>query len=129
MMARERIRVVVADDDARLLEMLSGLLDDLGYEVTAAVPDGQAAVDSCLQDRPDLALLDQRMPVMSGIEAAKQLHRLVPTLPVVILSAYDDAGLQQAARDAGAVTYLVKGCTASEIADVIDRAAGTDPSV
>lgn len=121
----ERLRVVVADDDARLLEMLSGLLDDLGYEVTAAVPDGRAAVDRCLRDRPDVVLLDQRMPVMSGIEAAEQLHRYAPGLPVVILSAYDDAGLQDAARDAGAVSYLVKGCTASEISEAIDRAVGT----
>lgn len=121
---RERLRVVVADDDERLLEMLSGLLDDLGYEVTAALPDGRAAVEHCLRDRPDLALLDQRMPVMSGIEAARQLNRLAPGLPVLILSAYDDAGLQEAARGAGAVTYLVKGCTASEISTAIDRAAG-----
>lgn len=120
----ERLRIVVADDDARLLEMLSGLLDDLGYEVTAAVHNGRAAVDRCLRDRPDVVLLDQRMPVMSGIEAAEQLHRRFPDLPVVILSAYDDAGLQDAARDAGAVSYLVKGCTASEISEAINRAVG-----
>lgn len=114
------LRLVVADDDDLLREMLSGLLGDLGYDVVAAVADGDAAVRACLELRPDLALLDHRMPVLTGIEAAGRLHQQLPALPTVILSAYDDDGLQRAARDAGATNYLVKGCTAAQIAEAIE---------
>ncbi|MBE7187098.1 ANTAR domain-containing response regulator [Jatrophihabitans endophyticus] len=121
-MTGRSLRLVVADDDELLREMLSGLLGDLGYEVVAAVGDGAAAVQASLEHRPDLTLLDHRMPVLTGIEAARQLHDRLPALPTVILSAYDDVGLQRAARDAGATSYLVKGCTAAQIAEAIEAA-------
>ncbi len=118
-----RTRLLVADDDERLLTMLAGLLEDLGYDVAATAPDGRSAVDRCLSDPPDVAILDQRMPGLSGIDAAKELKQRLPQLPIVILSAYDDPGLQEAALQAGVATYLVKGCSAAEIAAVIDRAS------
>ena len=121
-MTGRALRLVVADDDDMLRDMLSGLLGDLGYDVLAAVADGAAAVQACVEQNPDVALLDHRMPVLTGIEAARQLHQHLPMLPIVILSAYDDAALQRAARDAGATKYLVKGCTAAQIAEAIEAA-------
>lgn len=121
-MTGRSLRLVVADDDDLLRDMLSGLLGDLGYTVVAAVADGAAAVQASLEHRPDLVLLDHRMPVLTGIEAAGRLRDELPGLPIVILSAYDDAGLQRAAREAGATSYLVKGCTAAQIAEAIEVA-------
>jgi len=118
------VRLVVADDDERLRDMLVGLLDDLGYEVVGSYPDGLRAIEHCRVSRPDVVLLDHRMPGLSGAETAQRLHELDASLPVLILSAYDDAGLQNAARQSGVVDYLVKGCTAAEITAAIDLAAG-----
>lgn len=122
MTATTTIRIVLADDDDLVREMLSGLLDDLGYEVVSSSADGRTAIEQCLADRPDVVLLDHRMPTMSGAEAALELRDRLPELPVIILSAYDDAGLQQAARRSGVFRYLVKGCTAAEISDAISAA-------
>jgi CheY-like chemotaxis protein len=121
---RRPTTVIVADDDERVREMLVGLLDDLGYRVAAAFPEAPAAIAACVDDPPDVVLLDYRMPGMSGTEATTRLRELVPALPVVLLSAYDDAGVQEAARAAGASAFLVKGCTAQEISDAIDEAVG-----
>ena len=118
------VRVVVADDDERLRDMLVGLLDDLGFDVIGSVPDGPSVLESCRRAVPDVVLLDNRMPGLSGSDTAARLREEHPQLPVVMLSAYDDPGLQAAARQAGAVAYLVKGCSASEIADTLDAAAG-----
>lgn len=116
------IRVVVADDDDRLRDMLVGLLEDLGYDVTGSFPDGAAAIAFCASTPPDVVLLDHRMPQLSGAETAARLRAEHADLPVVMLSAYDDPGLQTAARQAGACAYLVKGCTAREITETLSAA-------
>lgn len=114
--------VIVADDDVHVREMLVGLLDDLGYRVVGAFAEAAGAVRACVAEPPDVVLLDHRMPGMSGTEAAAVLRGMVPDLPVIVLSAYDDAGLQRAARDAGVSAFLVKGCTAQDISEAIDNA-------
>lgn len=129
MTATATIRIVLADDDDLVREMLSGLLEDLGYHVVSTSADGRSAIDQCLAVLPDVVLLDHRMPRMSGAEAALELHDRLPGLPVIILSAYDDAGLQQAARRSGVFRYLVKGCTATEISDAITAAVAARVSM
>ena len=115
-------RLVVADDDDQLLDMLVLLLEELGHEVLATGRTGAEAVDAALREDPDVVLMDLRMPEMSGIEAASALRSAAPRLPVVLLSAYDDAGLQEAAADAGVVGYLVKGCSARSLQGAIEQA-------
>jgi DNA-binding NarL/FixJ family response regulator len=122
---KDRVRIVVADDDEGLRGILVGLLDDLGYQVEGAFGDAGAAIARCVSDTPDLVVFDQRMPGMSGLEAARTLQGLLPELPVILLSAYDDAGLQSAATAAGVSAYLVKGCSAADIVAAVDRA--TEP--
>lgn len=128
MTTTETIRVVLADDDTTVREMLVGLLEDLGYAVIAAAADARSAIEHCLSEPPDVVLLDHRMPLLSGSDAAAELHQRVPGLPVIILSAYDDPGLQSAASQAGVFRYLVKGCTAAEISAAISDAVLPRPA-
>jgi DNA-binding NarL/FixJ family response regulator len=68
---------------------------------------------------PDVVLMDLRMPVLNGLEATKRIKDRGLRIEVVILSAYDDPGLTEGAQDAGAFAYLVKGCPAQMIVEVI----------
>lgn len=116
-------RLVVADDDRELLGMLVLLLEELGHEVLAVGHTGQDAVAAAERERPDVVLMDLRMPEMSGIEAAAILQERMPGLPVILLSAYDDPGLQERAAAAGVDAYLIKGCSAQSLnAAVLDAA-------
>lgn len=117
------VRLVVADDDALVRGSLRQVLEASGFRVVAEGSDGAEAVDAVDRHLPEVVLLDQRMPVMDGIEATRVIRRHHPTIQVVMLSAHDDPGLQAAAAEAGAVTYLVKGCRSSEIREAITRAA------
>lgn len=108
-------RLVVADDDAVLREALCDLLEDGGFVIVGQARTGQEAVDLARDLRPDLLLMDLRMPELTGLEAATLLRAEAPTLPVVILSAYEDVGLQIAAEQIPVAAYLVKGCTAREL--------------
>jgi DNA-binding NarL/FixJ family response regulator len=122
----ERIRVVVADDQTVVREgvtLLLGLTDDL--EVVAAVADGEQAVAAVLEHRPDVALLDLRMPRVDGVEATRQVREGAPEVKVVILTTYaDDASILAALR-AGAIGYLTKDAPGEEIERAVrDAAAG-----
>jgi DNA-binding NarL/FixJ family response regulator len=116
-------RLVVADDDVELLEMLVLLLEELDHEVLATGRNGREAVAAAVRERPDVVLLDLRMPEMSGLEATELLREVAPELPVVLLSAYDDPGLQERAAAAGVHTYLVKGCSAQSLHAAVEAAA------
>ena len=96
--------ILVVDDDRLVLAALSRGLRDAGYRVSAAA-DGESALKIVDEDAPDLALLDMRMPGMSGIELARQLRERVPFL---FLSAYGDTDTVREAAEQGALGYLVK---------------------
>jgi DNA-binding NarL/FixJ family response regulator len=112
-------RIVVVEDDDRVRTDLCHTLRDLGFEVLAQGVDGRQAVVLASQLRPDVMLLDLRMPTMGGIEAARSIAELGLPIKVVILSAYDDPALSTAAREVGVYAYLVKGCSATLIRDVL----------
>lgn len=128
------IRVVLADDQPVVRDGLALLLsasDDI--EVVAAVADGAAAVERCVAERPDVALLDLRMPVLDGAAATQQLREQVPETKVLVLTTFaDDAAMLPALR-AGAVGYLTKDASSEQLVGAIrDVAAGRtvlDPAV
>ncbi len=103
-------RVLIADDDAALRNVLAGLLEDLGWSVVGSVGDASTAVSESRRLDPDAVILDHRMPGLSGSSAVPLIDA-----PVILLSAYDDPSIQEAAVASGAVAYLVKGCSAGEI--------------
>jgi DNA-binding NarL/FixJ family response regulator len=118
------MRVVVADDSVLLREGIIRLLRENGCEVVAAVGDGPAFVDAVVAHRPDVALVDVRMPPShtdEGLRAAVQVRALVPGLPIVVLSQYVEVSYADdlLADRGGAMGYLLKDRVA-DVADFID---------
>jgi len=116
-----RGRVVVAEDEALIRLDLVELLNDEGYEVVGQASDGEAAVAMARELEPDLVVMDVKMPVMSGIEAAEIIsdERIAP---VVMLTAFSQRDLVEQAREAGAMAYVVKPFDASDVVPAIEMA-------
>jgi response regulator NasT len=115
------VRVVIAEDEALIRMDLAEMLADEGYEVVGQAGDGQKAIELARELRPDLVILDVRMPVLDGIAAAEVIagERIAP---VVILTAFSQRDLVTRARDAGAMAYLVKPFQRSDLVPAIEMA-------
>ncbi len=116
------LRVLAVDDDRGFREEIRELLEEEGFDVVGEAGDGAEAVDLAARLHPDVILMDLRMPNIDGIEATRLIKSEQPMTQVVMLSAYDDPGLQDGAGEVGVYCYLVKGCRASLIKDVLLRA-------
>lgn len=116
-------RVLVADDHAVLRDSLRVALTDAGLEVVGEAQDGQEAVELAVELRPDLVLMDLTMPVLDGLEATRRLRSRVPRTRVVILTMHADEDLFCRAREAGAVGYLVKDASLTEVVASVQSAA------
>lgn len=119
--ARRPLRVVVAEDEALIRMDLVEMLSEEGYEVVGQAPDGEVAVTLAEQERPDLVVLDVKMPRLDGISAAQRIaeQRIAP---VVILTAFGQRELVERARDAGAMAYVVKPFTKDDLVPAIEMA-------
>jgi len=117
----ERTRVIIADDESLIRMDLREMLTNLGYLVVGEVSDGRSAVNQARELRPDILIMDIKMPDMDGIEAAKILteERIAP---VVLLSAYSQRDLVDRAREAGVVAYLVKPYREEDLTPAIEVA-------
>ncbi len=114
-------RVVVAEDEALIRLDLVEMLQEEGYDVCGQAGDGAAAVALATQLRPDLVILDVKMPVMDGITAAEALVT-ARIAPVVILTAFSQRDLVERARQAGAMAYLVKPFQKKDLLPTIEMA-------
>lgn len=114
-------RVLIAEDEALIRLDLAEMLREEGYEVVGEAGDGQAAVELAESLRPDLVILDVKMPRRDGIDAASEIagKRIAP---VVILTAFSQRELVERARDAGAMAYLVKPFTSGDLVPAIELA-------
>ena len=119
--SQARKRVVIAEDEALIRMDLAEMLAEEGYAVVGQAADGAAAVDLAEQARPDLVILDVKMPVLDGITAAERIAG-ARIAPVVILTAFPQRELVERARDAGAMAYLVKPFTRSDLVPAIEIA-------
>jgi two-component system, response regulator PdtaR len=117
----ERTRVIIADDESLIRMDLREMLTNLGYLVVGEVGDGRSAVNLARELRPDIVLMDIKMPDMDGIEAAKVLTE-ERVAPVLLLSAYSQQELVQRAQQAGVAGYLVKPFRESDLAPAIEVA-------
>lgn len=116
-----RPRVVVAEDEALIRMDLAEMLGEEGYDVVAAVSDGERAVEQALLHRPDIVLLDVKMPVLDGLAAAERL-RDEGVGPVVMLTAFSQREVVERATDAGVMGYLVKPVQRSDLRPALDVA-------
>ena len=122
-MGSGRPSVLLVDDEPRLRAQLHAVLDDYQVVVVGEAGSGREGVELAGRLRPQVVLMDLRMPELDGIAATRQLLASQPSTAVIILSAYDDPALMSEARQAGACGYLVKGCSVSELVEAIDQAA------
>lgn len=119
----KRIRVLIADDEAGLREALSDLIrDDASMELVGAAEDADQALDLAREFRPDVAVLDVKMPRGGGPRAAREIRAASPNTRMVALSAYGDRVAVVEMLKAGAVGYLLKGTSADDIRQAIHRA-------
>ncbi|GAA1731437.1 ANTAR domain-containing response regulator [Aeromicrobium alkaliterrae] len=114
-------RIVIAEDEALIRLDLAEMLAEEGYDVVGQASDGEQAVALVVEHRPDVVLMDIKMPRLDGIEAASRIaeQRLAP---VVLLTAFSQRELVDRARDAGAMAYLVKPFQKSDLAPAIEMA-------
>ncbi|WP_093839071.1 ANTAR domain-containing response regulator [Streptomyces aidingensis] len=114
-------RVVIAEDEALIRLDLKEMLEEEGYTVVGEAGDGQTAVDLAREHKPDLVILDVKMPVMDGISAAEKIAG-ENIAPVLMLTAFSQRELVERARDAGAMAYLVKPFSKSDVVPAIEIA-------
>jgi len=117
----ERTRVIIADDESIIRMDLREMLTNLGYLVIGEVGDGRSAVNLARELRPDVVIMDIKMPDMDGIDAAKVLTE-ERVSPVLLLTAYSQQELIERAKDAGVVGYLVKPFRESDLSPAIEVA-------
>jgi AmiR/NasT family two-component response regulator len=115
------LRVVVAEDEALIRLDLVEMLSEAGYEVVGQAGDGEAAILITEKEKPDLVVMDVKMPKLDGISAAERIanQRIAP---VVILTAFSQRDLVERARDAGAMAYLTKPFTIEDLMPAIELA-------
>ncbi len=117
-----RRRVLIADDDPLMRMDLSEMLTEEGFEVVGQVGDGERAAELARTLRPDLVILDVKMPGKDGIQVAAEIAD-EQIAPVIILTAYSDRDLIQRAIDAGAMTYLAKPFSKATLLPAIELTA------
>jgi DNA-binding NarL/FixJ family response regulator len=113
-----RARLLLADDHSLVVAGLKKLLEP-EFDVIGTVEDGRALVTCAQKMRPDVVLLDISMPLLNGIEAARQIHRSHPNMKIIFVTMHADPDYVSAAFDAGALGFVVKRSAASELARAI----------
>jgi DNA-binding NarL/FixJ family response regulator len=120
------VRILLVEDNEvfrEALELLLGMRPDV--QIVAAVGDGGAAVSAAIEHRPDVVLMDYRLPTLDGIQATAQVVEAVPEVAVVALTASADDAEREALLEAGAVACLNKDQELDEIVAAILQAAAT----
>ncbi len=115
------LRIVVAEDEALIRLDLAEMLVELGYDVVGQASDGEQAVALVLEHRPDVVIMDVKMPVLDGLSAAEQIGK-DRIAPVIMLTAFSQKELVERARDAGVMAYIVKPFTQADLAPAVDIA-------
>jgi response regulator NasT len=113
------VRILVAADEALIRMDLVEMLQEAGYTVVAQAANGEEAIALATEHRPDLAILDVKMPILDGISAAE---KIISIAPVLMLTAFSQRELVERARDAGVMAYVVKPFTIGDLVPAIEIA-------
>ncbi len=119
------IKILIAEDNSLLRGVLRDALEEAGMRVVGEAGDGSEAVAVAERTRPDVVVMDMRMPNVDGIEATEQIAAAEWAMPVVVLSAYDEPQMIEAALAAGASNCLKKGVGLDELIEAIRAADAT----
>ena len=117
--AQNSVRILVAEDEALIRMDLVEMLREAGYDVVAEAADGAQAIELAQLHKPDLAILDVKMPVLDGISAAE---KIIDIAPVLMLTAFSQRELVERARDAGVMAYVVKPFSIGDLVPAIEIA-------
>jgi len=118
------IRILIAEDNSLLRGVLRDALEEAGMAVVGEAADGLEAIAVAERERPDVVVMDMRMPSLDGIEATGQIAAAEWAMPVVVLSAYDEPQMIEAALTAGAASCLKKGVGLDELIAAVRAADG-----
>ena len=120
--AAEPGKVLVVDDEVFFAEALAGMLEDEGFDVVGIASNGAMAVEAVRNLAPHAVLMDLKMPVMDGIEAARIITAEAPLVQILMLSAYEETALREEAAANGVYCYLVKGCRPEFLIEMVRKA-------
>lgn len=114
----EPLRILIADDESIRLLSLRGQLEQLGHQVIAEASNGEEAVTLAAARQPDLAIMDIKMPIVDGIEAAQRIAEARP-IPIILLTAYSEVELIERAAQANIAAYMMKPVSAEDLLPAI----------
>lgn len=120
-MENNNAAVLIADDNLISLDLLKGILANMGYADIKAVTNGDAAIENYRQEKPDILFLDINMPAKSGLETLKEIRAIDPKAFVVIVSGESSAANIQQSLALGAQGFVVKPYSQARIKDVLDK--------
>lgn len=115
-------KIVIAEDEPIIIMDISEILTEEGYNVVAGVSDGFDAIEACRQHKPDLVLLDIKMPLLNGIKAAKEIKEKGLAESIVFLTAYSNKEFIEQAKKVGVMGYLVKPVNKASLLPVVELA-------
>jgi len=120
-------RVLLVDDHPGMRRVLRGVLEDAGVQVVGEAGDGLEGVAQAEAVRPDVVLMDWRMPRLDGVQATARIRSQLPEVQVVVFSSAEGAGMGVIARQAGASAFVAKGASAEQVCAAVLAAWGRPP--
>jgi DNA-binding NarL/FixJ family response regulator len=129
-MTMEKIRVVLADDHALVRQGISRFLEDSGdITVVAEAEDGERAFELVVEHQPDVAVVDIRMPKVSGVDLARRIRAEYPHVRILVLTAYDDDPYVFALLQAGVDGYILKTADSAQLVQAVRQIAHGEPAL
>ena len=126
----KRVRVVLADDHALVRQGIRRFLEETGeIDVVAEAEDGERALELVEEHQPDLAILDIRMPKLSGVDLARRIRSEHPLVKLLVLTAYDDDPYVFALLQAGVDGYLLKTADSSQLIQAVQQIVRGEPAL
>jgi DNA-binding NarL/FixJ family response regulator len=115
------LRILLADDHVLVRQGLRSILERDKFQVTAEASDGQEAIRLVTEHRPDIAILDIRMPVLNGVDAARELSRCAPKTKTILLTQHEEGQYIHEALEAGVRGYVLKSQVSNDLVQAIQR--------
>jgi len=117
----KRLRILLGDDHPLILQGIKGLLES-HYEIVGREANGRTLTEAALRLKPDMVVLDVSMPILNGIDAAREIRKALPATKFVFLSMHSNAIYLRRALEAGALGYVLKSGAAEELVAAIEEA-------